>query len=816
MLPVRIVSDGKEISTLAIVDSGSNITLVKRDLVDKLGIQSSPSPFTVNTLSGPSTHDKQVLCKFTLLGDDRRERVEVEALTVPSIPIKNNSQVNLANWPHLKDLDLAQVNGPIELIIGTDCPELFWSLEERRGGRKEPLARRTLLGWIVFGPSSSSQVTVNMAQSDPLQKQLEKIWSSDFIDVRNTDPVMSVDDKRALKTMQETVKIVDGKYQLGIPWSVDPKTSLPNNRSVAESRLRMLKRKFQANPKLAEDYTSTVEAYIAENQARLVTSSEANEPNQWFLPHHAVFKKSNPSKCRVVFDCAAQYKGVSLNDVILQGPNFMNNLAGVLIRFRKEPVAVIGDIKMMFHQCFVLPEDQQFLRFLWWPNGDTSKPAQVHAMKVHLFGAKSSPSVVNFCMRKTADDNEAMFSDISIDTLRRSFYVDDMIRSVDTVETAKKLIVDMRALLDKGGFELGKFMSTHRDVIDTVPEELRAKSLQELNIEDATLPQESALGLQWNVEGDYFTYTIKLQDKPSTRRGLLATTASLYDPLGLIAPVLLVPKLIQQELCRLQLDWDDEIPEESVRSIKKWKTATTELSSIQVPRCFQKGPSSSSDRELHIFCDASEFAYGAVAYIKVNSEDGVFVSLVMGKSRVAPIKTISIPRLELTAATVAAKMSKFICDESDIVDLPVYFWSDSMTVLRYIRNVSTRFKVFVAHRIQQDLTDVASWNYVPTDLNPADLASRGINPDDQAKLKFWLNGPDFLKDTTEYDRLFEEPSGDQELEVRVTCLAECIVDLDVYIASFSSIHRLLKSVAWLFQILSAPQAQASRSFTGPC
>ena len=516
-----------------------------------------------------------------------------------------------------------------------------------------------------------------------------------------------------------------------------------------------------------------------------------------------------------MFDCAAEYKGVSLNDVIHQGPNFLNNLAGVLLRFRKEPVAVIGDIKLMFHQCFVLPEDQRFLRFLWWPDGDVSKEAQVYAMKVHLFGGKSSPSVVNFCMRKIADDNETEFSEEAVDTLRRSFYMDDMIRSVDSVEAAKKLIPDMMALLDRGGFKLGKFMSTHRDVIDTVPEDLRAKSLQELSLEDSTLPQESALGLQWNVEGDFFTYKIDLKEKPATRRGLLGTTASLYDPLGLVAPVTLVPKLVQQELCRLQLDWDDEIGADKTEAVKKWKEATANLSTIKLPRSFQPGPSSLCDQELHIFSDASESAYGVVAYLKVTSDDGVFVSILLGKSRVAPLKTISIPRLELTAATLGAKMSRFIKDELDVTDLPMYFWSDSMTVLRYIRNVSTRFKAFVAHRVQQiqDLTDVSSWNYVPTDCNPADLASRGVNPDDDAKLQFWLNGPQFLKEKTDYERLFEEPTNDEDLEVRVSCLNERVFDLDVYMAHFSSLFKLLKSVAWLHKFRQRLQGKPATPLT---
>ena len=227
---------------------------------------------------------------------------------------------------------------------------------------------------------------------------------------------------------------------------------------------------------------------------------------------------------------------------------------------------------------------------------------------------------MNYCMRKIAEDNEEKFSELAIDTLRRSFYIDDMIRSVSTVEEAIRLIPKMQSLLQAGGFELGKFMSTSRDVIESVEEEKRAKSLQNLDIHDSSLPQESALGLKWNVEGDFFTYSVNLQDKPFTKRGLLATTASLYDPLGLVAPVLLVPKLIQQDLCRLELDWDDVIPENKSEDFRKWRDATTSLSTLQIKRCFQDGASVGSDRELHVFTDASEFAYGAAAYIKVTNE----------------------------------------------------------------------------------------------------------------------------------------------------------------------------------------------------
>ena len=802
VLRVRVKHDGKEITCWALVDSGSNTTFIKRSVVDELGIKGPDHVFSVNTLGGATSHDEMCV-DFEMASEDGSKHVDVKgAFTIPSFNIHARYDGTAhTNFKHLNDLSFPACDTEIDVLIGTDCTEMFWTINERRGGLKEPIARETRLGWILLGPTEQRRaVCANATSVESIEAVYDKMLMADFEDVKVKDPVMSVDDKRALKRMEETVCLKDGKFCVGIPWKVNPEEALQNNRSMAESRLRMLKKKFEANPKLKEDYTKTVEAYISDKQAMLVEDEDLNESHQWFLPHHSVFKRSNPEKCRVVFDCAAQFKGVSLNDVILQGPNFLNNLSGVLIRFRKEPVAVIGDIKLMFHQCFVMEQDRRFLRFLWWPAGDTSQKPRVHAMKVHLFGGKSSPSVVNYCMRKIAEDNVEEFSELAIDTLRRSFYMDDMIRSVSTVEEATHLIPEMQSLLQAGGFELGKFMSTSREVIKTVEEDKRAKSLQNIDLRDSSLPQESALGLKWNVEGDFFTYSVNLDEKPLTKRGLLATTASLYDPLGLVAPVLLVPKLIQQNLCKLELDWDDAIPENYSKEFCKWRDETTALSILQIKRCFQDGPSSASDRELHVFTDASECAYGAAAYLKVTNETGVHVSLVMGKSRVAPLKSISIPRLELTAATVGAKLSKFILDELDIAEITVHYWTDSMTVLRYLRNVSTRFKIFVAHRVQQiqDVSDVNAWNYVPSAQNPADLASRGINPSDEENLKFWLEGPQFLKETSQYDRKFEEPTDVQtDFELRSTCATEICADASTLVIHYSNIKKLKKAVVWL-------------------
>ena len=389
VLPVRIQAGGKEARVLALLDSGSTITLVRRDVCDQLGIKGEPTPMNVNTLGGPTAADDSTTCLLSVFSDDLSEHVEVQALTVNNIPIRHDRTIDCNQWPHLKDLCLPSETGPVDLVIGVDCTYAFRTMKEVCAGRDDPVARQSPLGWIVFGSTSTPGVpSVNFAQPDPLQYQLERMWEVDFQDARSGEPAMSVDDKKALAYMSDTLHLEGGKFHVGIPWKQDPERTLPNNRCMAEARLRMLKKKFLADPKVAESYTSTVEGYIKDEHARQVSDEEATEEHQWFLPHHAVTKKSDPSKCRVVFDCAAELKGVSLNSIIHQGPNFLNNLAGVLIRFRKEPVALVADIKLMFHQCFVLPEDQRFLRFLWWPEGDVNRPARVYAMKVHLFGGK--------------------------------------------------------------------------------------------------------------------------------------------------------------------------------------------------------------------------------------------------------------------------------------------------------------------------------------------------------------------------------------------------------------------------------------------
>ena len=332
--------------------------------------------------------------------------------------------------------------------------------------------------------------------------------------------------------------------------------------------------------------------------------------------------------------------------------------------------------------------------------------------------------------------------------LRRTFNVDDGLKSVTTVPEAVSLIHNTKDLLARGGLRLHKFVSNSKDVLATIAPEDRATGLKDLNFPDDRLPVERTLGTHWCIESDSFQLRITLQDKLFTRRGILSTVSSIYDPLGFVAPLLLKGKQILQDLCREKADWDDPVPEEIKRKWEKWRNDLLLLNDMKVQRCLVPvGFEEAKTTELHHFSDASTTGYGQCSYLRlVNDKDEVHCAFVMGKSRVTPLKPITIPRLELSAALVSVKVSCMLHDELDYDNIVDVFWTDSKVALGYITNDARRFQVFVANRVQQirDCTSPDQWNYVETKENPADDASRGLSSQQLNETSRWLTGPAFL------------------------------------------------------------------------
>lgn len=281
-------------------------------------------------------------------------------------------------------------------------------------------------------------------------------------------------------------------------------------------------------------------------------------------------------------------------------------------------------------------------------------------MVVYLFGATSSPSCANFALRRCAEDNKDFFSQQVFEIIMYSFYVDDCLASVASEQEAISLYKDLKNICAKGGFHLTKWISNSRGVLASIPEEERAKEVKDLDLDHDSLPVERALGMRWCVQSDTFKFSIIIQERPLTHRGILSTVSSFYDPLGILAPVVFTAKRILQDLCWNRLGWEDVIPAAVAQEWRDWLKELHQLEGFSIRRCLKPlNFGEAATAQLHHFADASEEGYGTVTYLLLHNEHSqVHSTFIMGKSRVAPLKPVTIPRMELTAAVVAARMDK--------------------------------------------------------------------------------------------------------------------------------------------------------------
>lgn len=289
-----------------------------------------------------------------------------------------------------------------------------------------------------------------------------------------------------------------------------------------------------------------------------------------------------------------------------------------------------------------------------------------------------------------------------------NFYVDDCLASVASEQEAISLYKDLTTICTKGSFHLTKWISNCRSVLASIPEEERAKEVKNLDLDHDSLPVERAPGVRWCVQSDTFKFSINIQERPLTRRGILSTVSSFYDPLGILATVFFSAKRILQDLCRNWLGWDDVIPAAVAQEWIDWMKELRQLEGFSMRQCLKPlNFGEATTAQLHHFADASEAGYGTVTYLLLRNEHSQMHSaFIMGKSRVAPLKPVTIPRMELTAAVVAARMDKLWRKELRLQLQDSVFWTDSTSVLKYIKNETSRFRVFVVNRSQRFLMNL--------------------------------------------------------------------------------------------------------------
>ena len=833
----------------AMIDTQSDTTFILREKTQELDISGTNTELLLSTLSA---EDEIVSsCKIeglVIRGYDSDKKIPLPATFTRDIMPAARSHIptreTAMKWPHLHKIANALMpisDCDIALLIGYNCPRALIPREIIPHSDDGPYGILTDLGWSIVGVTDPSQIDSDpigishriMAREVhhegrsrivlrtrikerivPVQDEnksdvtftpadVARMMELEFVE-RSAGQSLSQNDIKFLEVIRSGIHTMEnGHYEMPLPIKEPPGgLILPNNRNAALKRLEQLKKRLGNNKVAHESYSNFMEKMILQGHAEEVPQELLNKDDGqvWYVPHHAV-THAKKDKVRVVFDCSARYRGTCLNDHLLQGPDLINRLVGVLCRFRKEQVALMCDIESMFYQFHVNPSQRDLLRFLWWKGGDLTTQPIEYRMTVHVFGAVSSPACANFALRQIASDHEHEFNEETVTFIKRDFYVDDGLSSKCDVESGINLAQDSRALCALGGLRLHKFISNSKEVIQSLPQEDRAKNVSTLDLLEDKLPFERALGVHWHVEKDQLGFNVNLPDHPLTRRGILSCVASIYDPLGLASPVILTGKQILQEMCREGTMWDDPLSEELLPKWKQWHQDLHLLNNVEVARCFKPHSfGNSKEIQLHHFADASLKGYGACSYIRMMNDSGeIHCALVMSKSRVTPLKTITVPRLELTAAVTAIKISQLLEKELHVDEVTHHFWTDSKVVLAYIANESSRFHVYVANRVQtiRNHSEPHQWHHIPTEQNPADLASRGCTASELVRNEMWFNGPRILWEPELPHIACNTELAEDDLEVRkVRCKASSAQELEsLQLQRISSWTTMTKVVA---------------------
>ena len=378
-----------------------------------------------------------------------------------------------------------------------------------------------------------------------------------------------------------------------------------------------LRQRFLKDQKFFNDYKRFMDNLLVKGYAK--QSEVVQSGKTWYIPHHGVYHPSKPGKIRVVFDCSAEFQGKSINKELLSGPDLTNQIIGIMTRFREEKIAFMADIEAMYHQVLVPDDQQTFLKFLWWSTDDIDSEPQEFMMCAHVFGGTSSASCSNYALRRTAIDNKEVYGTDAATTLFRNFYMDELLKSVKDVQSAKQLVHNVINICKSGGFNLTKFMSNSKELLAIIPEEKRKDGMKDKYL-SGDLPNDKALEICWNIEKDMFTFKINLDGKP-IMKSLLSMISSMYNPLGFAAPFVLERRKNLQSFCNKNEQWDEIIQQDIQRDWAKWVGQMNQLENL-ISRCIQPADFGEiKSVTLHHFSDASKNGYGQCKYIRLVDND---------------------------------------------------------------------------------------------------------------------------------------------------------------------------------------------------
>ncbi|XP_075150761.1 uncharacterized protein LOC142224870 [Haematobia irritans] len=754
---VKIKYLGLEYLVRALIDSGSQGTFISQRVFDLLKLAFQPIEAEISGLNGVTSANARKLasCSISPRFDSNLE-LGIKALVVPglsgNLPSSSISPDILENFPNFQLADPRfYESSRIDLLIGADVFNRILLDNVKRNICGSLIAQETIFGWIVTGPvqcksnMSSYSTLVSYFTETSLEKQIKRFWEVENIP---QEPLPSSSDEYCEKLFSDTtIRDSDGRYIVSLPFKesfLDKSISLLESRDIAHAQFLKNENRLLKNSELKVRYDSVIKEYLELFHMERVPSPATDELFQhYYLPHHCVMKpESTTTKVRVVFNASCpSSSGKSLNHVLYPGPVLQRDITTLLLRWRFYRYVFSADIEKMYRQIRVNPKHTPFQRIVF--RSDPSDQIQDFELKTVTFGVNAAPYLAIRTLLQLAIDSRDKFP-LASQIIENDMYIDDVITGSHDIESALLAKQHLISALHSGCFPLRKWTSNSSEILGDLP---RQHLLTEdfLSFDDSS--QTKTLGVRWNAKSDHFIFTTHMlsQRTQYTKRQVLADIAKIFDPAGWLAPIVVVAKIFMRKVWLSGVNWDESISSDCLRDWMKFRESYSKVDSIQLPRWVSYSPT--CQIEFHAFCDASEDAYATAIYVRVHLDnDLIIVNLLTSKSRVSPVKTISIPKLELCGATLLAETADSIIPFMNIPNAELYKWTDSTIVLAWLQKPPCQWKVFVANRVSIIANKIGTdkWFHVDTSSNPADLASRGVYTQELINSRLWWHGPEWL------------------------------------------------------------------------
>ncbi|XP_062539284.1 uncharacterized protein LOC134207594 [Armigeres subalbatus] len=621
---------GQEHPARALLDSASQPNLITERMAQLLRIRRNRVNITImgaGQLSKPVRESVRTQVRSRTTDFCCDVSFLVMSKVTANLPAQDVSRMG---WKLPKDITLADPtfnrSQPIDLVLGAKhFHSLFPTAARLQIEDRLPLLVDSVFGWVVAGSASSIRAAdesdvdeilqSNVVSMVSLEQSIERFWMTESL---STNDTLSVEERFCENLYQSTTtRNQQGRYVVRLPLKEELITKLGDSKGPAFHRYQLLERRLARKPELKVEYGRFMEEYLSLGHMKLISEYDKQASSVYYLPHHPVIKDSSTTtKVRVVFDGSSMTSsGSSLNEALCVGPIVQDNLLTLILRFRTYPVALVADIAKMYRQVLVQPEHTPLQRILY--RFSPSNPVQSYELLTVTYGLAPSAFLATRTLKQLAKDEGLTYS-LGGPALERNFYVDDFIGGASSVEEDIRLRNELSELLKKGGFELRKWTSNHLEVLHGLnADQIGTQSPLQFGPDETV----KTLGISWEPKNDFLRFDSQIEpiNGPWTKRLILSTIAKLFDPMGLISPVVVSAKILMQQLWVLSCGWDDPVPE-IIQT--KWNTYWQDLPKIAAFRVQRYAFLPRSQVQLHTFSDASEDAYGACVYARSEETNG--------------------------------------------------------------------------------------------------------------------------------------------------------------------------------------------------